>query len=127
MAFRIEKMTMEEVPEVMAIERDAFVPYNTWPGSAYKRELSENRNARYVVLRVDKGQVATGGPPAPEPPAQTQERRSFWSQIFPLHRSRELTSASATSSNSPRPRPRYWGRTAMVVMCASSTISQRPA
>jgi len=122
MAFRIEKMTMDEVPEVMAIERDAFVPYNTWPGSAYKRELSENRNARYVVLRVDKGQVAPGAPPAPEPPARTQERRSFWSQIFPLHRSRELTPAPSSQQNLAG----YAGLWLMVDEAHITTIAVRP-
>ena len=33
MAFRIDQMTMEDVPEVMAIERDSFVP-TTLAGAA---------------------------------------------------------------------------------------------
>ena len=53
MAVRVDRMTMDDVPEVMAIERESFAGYTPWPGSAYKRELSENRNAHYLALRLD--------------------------------------------------------------------------
>ena len=84
MAVRVDRMTMEDVPEVMAIERDSFAGYAPWPGSAYKRELGENRNAHYLVLRQEGGQQAQRAGEA-----HAQERRGFWSQLFPLGRSRD--------------------------------------
>jgi ribosomal-protein-alanine N-acetyltransferase len=53
-------MRMEDVAEVMAIERESFS--HPWPGSAYRRELQENRMAHYLVLRCS--------PEASQPVAQ---------------------------------------------------------
>ena len=50
MAVRIDRMTLGDVPEVMAIERESFTA--PWPASAYRRELIENRMAHYFVLRL---------------------------------------------------------------------------
>src|SRR5690242_11003204 len=80
MAVRIDRMILEDVPEVMAIERDSFM--TPWPSSAYRRELNENRNAHYLVLR--QAQRPRAAPPAPP------ERRSFWSGLLPLHRTRDI-------------------------------------
>lgn len=45
----VESMTWDDVPQVMAIEREAFpLP---WPERAYRYELSHNKNSHYVVLR----------------------------------------------------------------------------
>ncbi|HEX2987008.1 MAG TPA: ribosomal protein S18-alanine N-acetyltransferase [Chloroflexota bacterium] len=42
-------MQIEDIPAVMEVERQSFtVP---WPSHAYKRELKENRLARYIVAR----------------------------------------------------------------------------
>ncbi len=70
-------MKMADVPEVMAIERDSFSA--PWPSSAYRRELTENRNAHYLVLRLtgEPEQV----PVAPSPAAP--ERRGFLSALLP--------------------------------------------
>ena len=50
MVVRVDRMTLQDVPEVMAVERDSFSA--PWPASAYRRELSENHMARYIVLRL---------------------------------------------------------------------------
>src|SRR5260370_8316050 len=42
-------MTMPDVPRVVEIERLAYP--STWPPSAYRKELQENRWAHYIVLR----------------------------------------------------------------------------
>jgi ribosomal-protein-alanine N-acetyltransferase len=48
--FVIELMQLDDVPEVMAIERDSFpLP---WPERAYRYELLQNQNSHYVVLRT---------------------------------------------------------------------------
>src|SRR5690348_9389272 len=120
MACHIDRMTMEDVPEVMAIERDSFL--TPWPGNAYKRELGENRNAHYLVLRIDPAQATNQDIETTEHPSQAQERRSFWSQIFPLNRSRELSPA-------PPDRRRlagYAGLWLMVDEAHITTIAVRP-
>jgi len=70
-------MKMEDVPEVMAIERDSFTA--PWPSSAYRRELTENRNAHYLVLRLT-GDAAHE--PAPSVVVMP-ERRGFLSALLP--------------------------------------------
>jgi ribosomal-protein-alanine N-acetyltransferase len=42
-------MTMSDVPRVVEIERLAYP--STWPPSAYRKELQDNRWAHYIVLR----------------------------------------------------------------------------
>jgi ribosomal-protein-alanine N-acetyltransferase len=45
----VETMRLEDVPQVMAIERESFpLP---WPERAYRYELSKNQHSHYVVLR----------------------------------------------------------------------------
>jgi [ribosomal protein S18]-alanine N-acetyltransferase len=48
----IDRMTMSDVPRVIEIERLAYP--STWPPSAYRKELQENRWAHYIVLRDKK-------------------------------------------------------------------------
>jgi [ribosomal protein S18]-alanine N-acetyltransferase len=50
----IDQMTMSDVARVIEIERLAYP--STWPPSAYRKELQDNRWAHYIVLR-DKGIV----------------------------------------------------------------------
>ncbi len=45
----IDRMTMSDVPRVIEIERLAYP--STWPPSAYRKELQDNRWAHYIVLR----------------------------------------------------------------------------
>jgi ribosomal-protein-alanine N-acetyltransferase len=43
-------MTLDDIPEVMAIEKTAFpIP---WPEQAYRHELLENPNAYFIVVRL---------------------------------------------------------------------------
>jgi ribosomal-protein-alanine N-acetyltransferase len=42
-------MTMSDVPRVIEIERLAYP--STWPPSAYRKELQDNRWAHYIVVR----------------------------------------------------------------------------
>lgn len=49
MRYAIERMTMSDVPRVVEIERLAYP--STWPPSAYRKELQDNRWAHYIVLR----------------------------------------------------------------------------
>jgi ribosomal-protein-alanine N-acetyltransferase len=84
MSFAIDHMTMADVPEVQAIERESILPL--WPVSAYRRELGENKNAHYIVSRL----APPGGAGARSlaRPA-TQERRGFLSGLLPLTRLRD--------------------------------------
>lgn len=75
MGVRVDRMTLQDVPEVMAIERDSFTA--PWPEHAYKRELRENRQAHYKVLRLSPLPLE----PAPEP--ATPARRGFLSSLLP--------------------------------------------
>ena len=49
MRYAIDKMTMSDVPRVVEIERQAYP--STWPPSAYRKELQDNRWAHYIVVR----------------------------------------------------------------------------
>jgi [ribosomal protein S18]-alanine N-acetyltransferase len=77
MAVRVDRMTLGDVPEVMAIERESFTA--PWPASAYRRELSENRMAHYFVLRLTPPPAVPNVLTAPVLP----ERRNFLSALLP--------------------------------------------
>jgi ribosomal-protein-alanine N-acetyltransferase len=77
MAVRIDRMTLGDVPEVMAIERESFTA--PWPASAYRRELIENRMAHYFVLRLTPPPELPDNPVAPALPG----RRNFFSTLLP--------------------------------------------
>jgi ribosomal-protein-alanine N-acetyltransferase len=70
----IDPMTMSDVPRVIEIERLAYP--STWPPSAYRKELQDNRWAHYIVLR-DK-RIAEGRATVPASEPEKQRR------IFPL-------------------------------------------
>src|SRR5438309_11875215 len=70
----IDRMTMADVPRVVEIERLAYP--STWPPSAYRKELQDNRWAHYIVLRDKKIAEERMTVPAQEP---ERPRR-----IFPL-------------------------------------------
>jgi [ribosomal protein S18]-alanine N-acetyltransferase len=116
MAMQIDKMTAEDVPEVMAIERDSFM--TPWPSSAYRRELNENKNAHYLVLRR-----------TPRPPRAVgrdsfgqSERRGFWSGFLPMHRSREIAPAPPDQQTLAG----YAGLWLMIDEAHVTTIAVRP-
>lgn len=75
MRYVIDKMTMSDVPRVIEIERLAYP--STWPPSAYRKELQDNRWAHYIVVR-DKNITE-------EQMAQAQEtEKTRKGRIFPL-------------------------------------------
>ena len=55
----VDHMREEDIPAVQAIERTVFL--TPWPRNAYHRELTENRQASYHVLRDDGEVVGYGG------------------------------------------------------------------
>ena len=63
----VEPMSLDDVPQVMTIERESFpLP---WPERAYRYELTQNQNSHYVVLRRV---------PAPD----RAERQSPWKRLW---------------------------------------------
>lgn len=52
-------MQLKDIPEVIQVERESFSM--TWPSNSYRRELEQNRMARYIVVRYEPG---PGEPPA---------------------------------------------------------------
>jgi ribosomal-protein-alanine N-acetyltransferase len=42
-------MELEDIVHVLEVDRESYTL--PWPANAYRREISHNRNARYVVLR----------------------------------------------------------------------------
>src|SRR5438093_592471 len=55
----IEDMTAEDIPAVQEVERASFpVP---WPANAFKHELTQNKNARYIVARESERIIAYAG------------------------------------------------------------------
>ena len=59
-------MELEDIPAVMEVERQSFTM--PWPAHAYRRELKDNRLARYIVAR------RTGPPAETEATVQSAER-----------------------------------------------------
>jgi ribosomal-protein-alanine N-acetyltransferase len=55
----IEDMTLADVDPVQEVERASFpVP---WPANAFRHELTQNKNARYIVAREDDRVVGYAG------------------------------------------------------------------
>ncbi|TMD53901.1 MAG: ribosomal-protein-alanine N-acetyltransferase [Chloroflexi bacterium] len=71
-------MTMADVPRVVEIERLAYP--STWPPSAYRKELQDNRWAHYIVLRDKKIAEERMTVPAQEP---ERPRRIFPLSLLP--------------------------------------------
>jgi ribosomal-protein-alanine N-acetyltransferase len=88
----IDRMTLADVPRVIEIERLAYP--STWPPSAYRKELQDNRWAHYIVLR-DKQITAER---VTVPPQESEKMRRFFPFPFlsgrsvPTVPSPELTS-----------------------------------
>src|SRR3989441_8606384 len=74
----IDRMTMSDVPRVIEIERLAYP--STWPPSAYRKELQENRWAHYIVLRDKKIAEERMAVPEQEP---ERHRRFFPLTLLP--------------------------------------------
>jgi ribosomal-protein-alanine N-acetyltransferase len=55
----IDDMTLDDIDPVQEVERSSFpVP---WPANAFRHELTQNRNARYIVARSGDRIVAYAG------------------------------------------------------------------
>jgi ribosomal-protein-alanine N-acetyltransferase len=74
--YTIEPMEMDDIPEVMAVERECFP--TPWPASAYRRELRDRATARYIVARYHGTALEDPSGRVPEP------RRSFFTIRIPL-------------------------------------------
>jgi [ribosomal protein S18]-alanine N-acetyltransferase len=48
--FRIEPMTLADIPQVLAVEQASYTMQ--WPRKAYEHELTQNKLAHYFVLRA---------------------------------------------------------------------------
>lgn len=55
----ITPMNLDDIAAVRVIERQVFP--TPWPRNAYSTELSQNRNASYVVLRRDQEVIGYAG------------------------------------------------------------------
>ena len=55
----IDRMREEDITTVQAIEKEIFL--TPWPKNAYHRELSQNRQASYIVMREGGEIVGYGG------------------------------------------------------------------
>lgn len=53
---RLRRMSPEDVPVVLTVERAAYS--GGWPATAFERELTGNRMARYIVLEEAGGGIA---------------------------------------------------------------------
>jgi len=47
--FIVQRMNVQDIPQVMAIEKDSFL--TPWPATAYRHELVQNENSHYFVAR----------------------------------------------------------------------------
>jgi [ribosomal protein S18]-alanine N-acetyltransferase len=67
-AFVVEPMRLEHIPAVSAIEKLSFP--QPWPQNAYRREITENRMAHYIVARrlTDPQAVPMPSPASAAPP-----------------------------------------------------------
>ncbi|HEY2595082.1 MAG TPA: ribosomal protein S18-alanine N-acetyltransferase [Chloroflexota bacterium] len=71
-AFVVEPMRVEHIPAVSAIEKLSFP--QPWPQNAYRREITENRMAHYVVVRRLGDQTEAQSPtPPPSPTPQSSD------------------------------------------------------
>src|SRR5215831_16069887 len=75
--YTIDRMTMPDIPRVIEIEKLAYP--SPWPSSAYRKELQENRNAHYIVVRDN--QIAV--PVAPPVERLDPQRRPFPFSLLP--------------------------------------------
>lgn len=92
MRYVIDHMTMSDVPRIIEIERLAYP--STWPPSAYRKELQENRWAHYIVLR-DK-RIAEEQMSVPEQ-GQERHRRFFPLTLLPARSSSSVSTPSLAS------------------------------
>lgn len=78
----VEPMEIEDIAQVLEVDRESYTL--PWPASAYRREVTHNHNARYLVLR-QAGEPADGNaaPPAAEPRPRLPWPFFRWTQKAP--------------------------------------------
>lgn len=71
-------MTLEDIEEVSSAERRCFT--SAWPIAAYRRELRDNKQNHYIVLRDDPNAEPENGLPVQfgRPAPRRQGRFAFW-------------------------------------------------
>ena len=123
----VERMREEDIPEVTQIERISFS--TTWSPQAYRRELRDNRLARYIVARwVDDDQASDEAVSKRELPAPDAGRgvasgiRRAVSQLFGLWREEDTSSAAPAKHRLGG----YAGLWLMVDEAHITTIAVRP-
>jgi ribosomal-protein-alanine N-acetyltransferase len=84
---------MSDVPRVIEIERLAYP--STWPPSAYRKELQDNRWAHYIVLRDKK--IAEERVAVPVPQESERQRRFFPLSLLPSRPTASTQSPSLAS------------------------------
>lgn len=90
MAFAIEPMQTEDIPEVVEIEKICFT--TPWPASAYKKELRNPKSTRYIVVRHYKTM--------PEPAAPVvAKRNTFIANLLGLLGKEEEPTPSVPNPN----------------------------
>jgi ribosomal-protein-alanine N-acetyltransferase len=72
----VEPMRIEDIPELVEIERQAFP--NPWPARAYRYEVTQNRLAHYFVARRQFPEEVEEQPP--EPDGHLLRRIQRWAQ-----------------------------------------------
>lgn len=77
MRYRVDEMTMADLPRIVEIERLAYT--TPWPPSAYRRELQENRMAHYIVVRD-----TMLAPPEPVVTPRDDQRKPFPLSLLPV-------------------------------------------
>lgn len=74
MRYVVDPMTLGDIPHVIEIEKLAYP--SPWPPSAYRKEIQDNRYARYIVVRDTERETPHS--------ARTQSpRRSFPLSLLP--------------------------------------------
>jgi [ribosomal protein S18]-alanine N-acetyltransferase len=90
--YLIDRMAMSDVPRVIEIERLAYP--STWPPSAYRKEIQENRWAHYIVLRDKQIAEERMSVSVQEP---ERHRRFFPLTLLPVRSSSIATTPSLAS------------------------------
>lgn len=73
MHYIVRPMRLEDIPQVADIERQSFTL--PWPSHAYKKEITENRLARYIVVQLAEDRQPTPGELPPKPAG------GFWDSL----------------------------------------------
>ena len=110
MRYVLRPMRVEDVDEVVQIERQSFSL--AWPASAYRREIKENRMASYFVV-----QRADAPPPSEAPPT---DGGSLWRRL------RSLFGGDVAVSSENATLVGYAGMWLMVDEAHITTIAVRP-